>query len=285
MLEAWRRRQTLRSFDYQWGEMPQGDAMLSDPWFVEHVPEILARELLCVDPAWFRGKTVLDAGCGIGRWTLGFLRLGARVHAADASPRALERLRAEMRRLAPEAVGEGRLTTEEVDLLGLPEGLRARRFDVVYSFGVLHHTGDTRRALSGIAPLAGPDGLLFLYLYGARSLTPGLRALLAVARAGLAPLPFAWKARVLRLVATRDPHQLFDTYSPLVNDTYRHETVEGWLRELGYADLVRTIRYSEVYLRARRAGAAPVPGLPLPERPYWFERYRRRPLRPGTVPG
>src|SRR6266545_5892528 len=94
MLASLRRRQTLASFDYQWGELPEGDAMLSDPWFRENVDRILVEELLCVERDWFRGRRVLDAGCGIGRWTLGFLRLGCDVTAVDFSPRALERLRA-----------------------------------------------------------------------------------------------------------------------------------------------------------------------------------------------
>ena len=279
MLDALRRRQTLASFDYQWGELPEGDAMLSDPWFRENVDRILVDELLCVDRSWFRGRQVLDAGCGIGRWTLGLLRLGCDVTAVDFSPRALERLEKNMSLLAPEAVAEGRLYTERVDLLDLPRGLAARRFDLVFSFGVLHHTGDTARALGSVARLVKPDGLLFLYLYGSRSQTAATRFVLAALRAGLAPLPFRTKRTLLKaILPARDPHQAFDTFSPLVNDTYTHEEVEGWLRGLGFADVTRTIDYTELYLRARRDPAASHPFRPLPARPYWFERYRRRPL-------
>jgi SAM-dependent methyltransferase len=279
MLESLRRRQTLASFDYQWGELPEGDAMLSDPWFRENVDRILVEELLCVDREWFRGRRVLDAGCGIGRWTLGLLRLGCDVTAVDFSPRALEKLEKQMRILAPEAVAEGRLSTERVDLLDLPPALASRRFDLVYSFGVLHHTGDTARALANVAPLVKPDGLLFLYLYGSRSQTVATRLVLAALRAGLAPFPFRAKRTLLKaILPARDPHQAFDTFSPLLNDTYTHEKVEGWLRELGFRDITRTIDYTELYLRARRDPSSAHPLRPLPGRPYWFERYRRRPL-------
>ena len=88
MLDSLRRRQTLASFDYQWGEIPSGDAMLSDPWFVENADRILADELLGVDRRWFRGREALDAGCGGGRWSYALLRLGCRVTAVDFSPRA-----------------------------------------------------------------------------------------------------------------------------------------------------------------------------------------------------
>lgn len=277
MLDDLKRRQTLASFDHQWGQFYEGDAMLSDAWFRENVEHILTDELLCVDRSWFAGKTVLDAGCGMGRWTLGFLRLGCRVLAVDASERALGTLNGAMKELAPDAVAEGRLETRRVDLLDLPADLRARRFDLVYSFGVLHHTGDTKGALTGLAPLVKPEGLLFLYLYGSRSQDLTKRVVLATLRWGLAPLPFRWKERALKVLRRgRDPHQSFDTFSPLINDTYEHETVEGWLRDLGFPDVTRTIDYTELYLRARRTNGHPL--RPLPGRPYWFERYRRRPL-------
>lgn len=279
MLDRFLRRQTLASFDHQWGSLREGDAMLSDPWFRENVDRVVVEELLCVERDWFRGKTVLDAGCGIGRWTLGLLRLGCRVLAVDASTHALEAVNAGMRELAPDAVAEGRLETRQVDLLDLPPDVRERRFDLVFSFGVLHHTGDTRRALTNIAPLVADDGLLFLYLYGSRSVDLTKRVALATLRYGLAPLPFSWKARALNLLRPgRDVHQSFDTFSPLINDTYEHETVEAWLHELGFPDVTRTIEYTELYLRARRGAGGAHPLGALPKRPYWFERYRRRPL-------
>ena len=109
--------------------------------------------------------------------------------------------------------------------------------------------------------------------------SPGLASSAAFRRSPLAPLPFRWKERALKVLRRgRDPHQSFDTFSPLINDTYEHETVEGWLHELGFPDVVRTIDYTELYLRARRTEGHPL--LPRPKRPYWFERYRRRPLPP-----
>jgi SAM-dependent methyltransferase len=279
MFAELRRAQTRRSFDFQWGELSQGDAMLSDPWFRDNVDRLLAEDLLCVEREWFRGKRVLDAGCGLGRWTLGLLRLGCHVTAVDQSARGLEAVQANMRALVPEALDQGRLETRQVDLLELPADLAAQRFDLVYSFGVLHHTGDTRRALANVAPLVAEDGLLFLYLYGSRSVDALKWGVLAGLRTLLAPLPFRAKARALHwLLPGRDTHQAFDTFSPLINDTLRHETVEGWLHDLGFAEVVRTIDYTDLYLRAGRRVDPSLPTRPSPQRPYWFERYRRRPL-------
>ena len=276
MRRSLRQRQTLASFDYQWGHIPSGDAMLSDEWFLASVDRILADEMLGIDRSWFRGRTALDAGCGGGRWTLGLLRLGCRVLAVDASAHAVSSTRAQMERLVPEAVAAGALETASVDLLDLPAALSARRFDLVFSFGVLHHTGDTRRALANVARLAGPGGVLFLYLYGSRSAPLAARALVDTVRVALAPLPFAAKRAVLaRLLPRRDTHQAFDLLSPTINETLAEATVESWLREEGFAEVTRTLPHTDLFLRAARVGhAAPLRSAPDP--PYWFERYRRR---------
>jgi SAM-dependent methyltransferase len=276
VLDRWLRRQTLASFDYQWSALSAGDAMLSDPRFLASVERILVEELLGVERAWFPDRTVLDAGCGMGRWTLGLLRLGCRVLAVDHSASALETVRREMERLCPEAVAAGRLETLRADLLDPPAALLERRFDLVYCFGVLHHTGDTRRALGNLARLVAPDGLLFLYLYGTRSMTLARGVVLGVVRLGLALLPFRTKLAVIaRLFPRRDPHQAFDLFSPLVNDRYEHATVEGWLRELGFTDVARTLDHTELYLRACREASSARPFRPPPAPPFWFERFRR----------
>jgi 2-polyprenyl-3-methyl-5-hydroxy-6-metoxy-1,4-benzoquinol methylase len=48
-----------------------------------------------------------------------------------------------------------------VNLRELPAALAARTFDLVFSFGLLHHTGDTRRALANVASLVDSEGVLF----------------------------------------------------------------------------------------------------------------------------
>jgi SAM-dependent methyltransferase len=271
-----RQRQTLASFDYQWGHIPAGDAMLSDAWFLENVDRILADELLGIDRRWLAGRRVLDAGCGGGRWTLGLLRLGARVLAVDASPHAVAATRAQMERLAPEAVAAGRLETASADLLSLPGAIATRRFDLVFSFGVLHHTGQTRRALASVGGLVDAGGALFVYLYGARSAPPLVRTLVNTVRLALSPLPFAAKQAVLaRLLPRRDTHQAFDLLSPLINETSADETVEAWLREDGFTDVTRTLPHTDLFLRATRPGAE-VPFTPPAAPPYWFERYKHR---------
>jgi SAM-dependent methyltransferase len=265
-------KQTLASFDYQWRELTEGGALLTDDWFIRNVDRIISEELLCLDPAWFRGKRVLDAGSGNGRWTVGLLRLGCKVVAVDASPHAIERLNESVRTFAADTSDQ--LETRVVDLLDLPADLASERFDLVFSFGVLHHTGDTLTALRNIASLVGRQGVLFLYLYGRRSFTGRGRAALELRRLALAPLPFDLKRRVIAKRPGIDVHQAFDELSPIINSRHTSEEVRRWLDEAGFSAVERTIEHSELFVRAARDASA-LEGfeLPRPVPPYWFDRY------------
>jgi SAM-dependent methyltransferase len=268
------RRQTLASFDYQWRELPEADALLSDDWFRENVTSIISDELLCLSPEWFRGKRVLDAGSGTGRWTVGLLELGAHVTAVDFSEHALEQVRANVRELCTDEEFQ-RLHTQQADLLSPPAELARERFDCVFSFGVLHHTGDTRRALHAVANLVGEDGVIFLYLYGKESVGRIAWARLGAERLLLAPLPFALKQRAVHLLRPgADVHHAFDLLSPTINTRHTLDEVRRWLIEAGIADVERTIEHTELFIRGARRPEAIAPFvLPRPQPPYWFARY------------
>src|SRR5688572_9585799 len=240
--------QTLASFDWQWAHLPAGDFMPGDAWFDEHAARILANEMCGIAPAWFRNRSVLDAGCGMGRWTRALLELGARVTAVDFSEAGLARTRA--------LCGAGAaLTTQRVNLLDPPADLRRQRFDLVFSYGVLHHTGDTWKALDNVSALVDESGALFLYLYGAPSFSATAREALGKVRLEVASLSCEEKIEELRRrFPADDPHQLFDLMSPLINDRLEFEDVAARLRAQGFARVDRTIQSGEIYLRATRAG-------------------------------
>jgi len=73
---------TRESFEYQWKNIPEGAYLLSDGKFRENVDKILLDEMNMSRDR-FGGSLVLDAGCGNGRWTYGFLKLGCQVVALD----------------------------------------------------------------------------------------------------------------------------------------------------------------------------------------------------------
>jgi hypothetical protein len=141
-----------------------------------------------------------------------------------------------------------------VDLLDPPKELLPERFDLVFSYGVLHHTGDTWKALGNVSRLVADRGALFLYLYGAGSFSSEGRRALEAVREELGGLPFEEKiAELRRRFPADDPHQLFDLMSPLINDRLEFDEVANRLREAGFDQVDRTIESGEIYLRATRA--------------------------------
>lgn len=110
----------------------------------------------------YKGKRLLEVGFGTGTDLLQFARAGAKVTGVDLTPRSIEiaRRRFEVYGLIGEfAIGDG-------ESLGFPDS----SFDVVYSFGVLHHTPDTQRAVREIHRVLKPGGRAIVMLYHRASL-------------------------------------------------------------------------------------------------------------------
>ena len=109
------------------------------------------------------GKSFLDIGCGSGLHSLAAVRMGAtRVRGVDIDPDSVAAAKKTLQRFAPGADTEFRVVSV-FDMS--PEEFGS--FDVVYSWGVLHHTGDMYRALESAARLVGPQGVFMVALYGA----------------------------------------------------------------------------------------------------------------------
>jgi SAM-dependent methyltransferase len=274
MLNGFRARLARRSFDFQWAELPSGEMMLSDPWFFEHVDEIVAEHELRLPRSWFPGRRVLDAGCGNGRWIEGFVRLGCEVTAFDASTRGLQNV--------DRTYGD-RVRTVHGDILRASETLAGEQFDLVWSWGVLHHTGDTARGVRELAALVAPDGFLYLYLYGKASVSRMAEARLAATRVLLNALPLRARRRALELVWGKEgAHQKFDLLSTAINQRYTFDEAAAMVRAAGFGNVLQTMLHTEVFLRADRGGReAAELTLPEPSRPYWFERTQL----PRSAPG
>jgi len=94
----------------------------------------------------WKGKKVLEIGCGIGTDTINFARAGAEVTAVDLSVESLKlaQQRAEIFGLSD------RIKFYEVDAEKLSEYIPAQKYDLVYSFGVIHHSPHPEKIIEQI---------------------------------------------------------------------------------------------------------------------------------------
>lgn len=157
--EYWNRRPcNVRHSDLAIGSKEYFDAVEARKYRVEpHIPAFAGFER-------WRGKRVLEIGCGIGTDAANFARHGAHYVGVELSEVSLElaKRRFEVLDLPGEFfVGDVEHLTES----DVPEG----PYDLIYSFGVLHHTPDIARALSELRNFSGNGTELRVMLYARNS--------------------------------------------------------------------------------------------------------------------
>jgi SAM-dependent methyltransferase len=200
------------------------------------------------------GKLVLDAGCGLGRFSEVVLNHRGRVVAVDLS-RAIDAAFANLNE-------RGDIYFLQADIFNLP--FRPGTFDFVYSWGVLHHTPDPPRAFRSLVPLVKPGGKLMTFVYARynkayrsvtefyRRFTKRLPQRLLLKLSYIAvPLYYVGKipvigpfiTRLLLPVSVHPPtHRwrvgnTFDLYSPEYAFAYDHVEVFQWFKEAGFEEI------------------------------------------------
>lgn len=156
--------------------------------------------------ATFEGKSFLDVGSGSGLFSLSARRLGARVHSFDYDSRSVACTLELKRKFFDE---DPLWVIEEGSALDQGYLSRLGQFDYVYSWGVLHHTGNLWAALANIEPLVGPNGRLLIAVYNDQGRSS--RRWLAVKRAyNKLPVAFRWLIVLPALVRLWGPTMLRD---------------------------------------------------------------------------
>jgi ubiquinone/menaquinone biosynthesis C-methylase UbiE len=157
--DFWDRRPcNVRHSTKQIGSKEYFDEVEVRKYFVEpHIPIFAEFEK-------WRGKRVLEIGCGIGTDTVNFARAGAEVTAVDLSEKSLEIAR---RRACVYGLGNIRF------FQGNAEELRCfvpvEPYDLIYSFGVIHHTPHPERVIEELRQYCKANTVLKLMVYHSNS--------------------------------------------------------------------------------------------------------------------
>ena len=109
-----------------------------------------------------QGKTFLDIGSGSGLFSLSAKRLGATVHSFDYDKNSVDCTRTLKERYYPD---DDSWTVEWGDALSDEYLAKYEPHDIVYSWGVLHHTGSMYEGLEKAGNLVKPGGTLFIAIY------------------------------------------------------------------------------------------------------------------------
>lgn len=255
----------VKSFSFEWNthfntqlDSARGDVS-SEQQFVQKTG---------FTPEELRGKLVLDAGVGAGRYTDVVSRWGADVVGVDLSY-AVEAAQNNF-------AGCPNVFIAQADIGALP--FRPGSFDAIFSIGVLHHTPDTRRYFLKLVPLLKPGGAIAIWVYPregdyivrekwikfvnkipprmfyawCRAFVPWAQRHLANPWVGLIRRVFPFSTQGLGL--ENDILDTFDGYSPRYHGIHTPEEVESWFREAGLVDIGRPSDWNTC-MRGRRAAA------------------------------
>lgn len=124
------------------------------------------------------GLNVLEVGVGAGTDFIQWVRAGAQAYGVDITHEAIEHVR---HRLTVYGFSRMRIGQADAEALPYPYG----SFDIVYSWGVIHHTPETSKALDELVRVCRPGGTVKLMVYNRHSLNAGylwLRHALLVAQ-------------------------------------------------------------------------------------------------------
>lgn len=221
-----------KDFDKATGELFGGlwgpyDASL----FEESVALFRRRlDLIGFDVDTFKGKTVLDAGCGGGRNTIAMARLGAaEAHGIDLGAQGVQDATDRARGLP-----HVHFQQASVEAIPFPDAT----FDIIWCAGVLMHTQHEERTMDELARVLKPGGLLYMLVYATGGMRWPLMKLLRPLAAQIGIEKMEEAVERSGLPANKRRTYLDDLFVPKF-DFFHWDRLRGMLERRGFATIER----------------------------------------------
>jgi uncharacterized protein YbaR (Trm112 family)/SAM-dependent methyltransferase len=242
-------KDTQATFGLQWKTWGKSDRIYG--FTDEENREWFLRDLTSknIDASYFKGKTVLEVGCGHGRFVKILNSLCSEYFALDLGPSV---------DLAYEITSD-RPTVHIMQANAMFPPVKEESFDYVWSHGVLHHTPSTKRAFDAVSKLPKKNtGRFYIWVYHKggfiweygnrfiRSITtrmPG--ALLRCLSYSLVPLLYIIPAynkdvNLSNMSWTECALSVHDWLAPKYQWHHSAKEVMSWFEERGYKDIEQT---------------------------------------------
>ena len=235
---------TKHKFEHQWRTWGKEDVIFGRTRD-ESRDYLLKYAGFDIDADFFKGKRVLDAGCGHGRFVELFSDFGAELSVGIDIGEGIQ---------AAQYRNAGRPNVELVqgNLLSIPfrEGL----FDYVWCNGVIHHTPDPKGGLQNLCKITNDDGYVNVWVYPLASLAyEYMQGFIRFFTTRMPPKMLMWFCYmavpllyVLPTFSGTNPHKnswrhcaqvIYDWYSPRYQSHHSTEEVAGWFNEYGFTEM------------------------------------------------
>lgn len=226
----------MADFDEQWRDMMDEEFLTKNKnqydFNKKRIKEFL--QLTGIKPLFkkesrIKDKICLDAGCGPGRWTFAMMQLGAkRVDSIDVSSEACKKCK------------EINPNTSQRNILELePNPI----YDFVLSWGVLHHTENTKLAFKKVASQVTKGGMLHVMIYNKDNdwAYDGFRGSKCLEmHKKWNKMTFEEKIKLCKekvKTSGGDVHGWFDAFNPKYNWSHSADEVKKWFENEGFSDI------------------------------------------------